>query len=110
MKNVQTNAWINGILGTWIFVAGFLNFSATGNMWDNLIVGIIVAILGFLMIKPKPWQGWVAGIMGVWLIIAAFIPTLQTGSGNMWNEVISGVIIAIAGYGAIGGKVKEETH
>lgn len=99
----QANAWINGILGTWIFIAAFLNFSAMGNLWDNLIVGIIVAIFGFAMIKPKPWQGWVSGIMGLWLIVAAFIPALQTGAGNMWNEIISGIIIAIAGYGAIGG-------
>ncbi len=100
--NVKVNAWVNGILGTWIFIAAFLNFSAIGNMWDNLIVGIIVATFGFSMFKSKPWQGWVSGIMGVWLVVAAFIPGLQVDNGNMWNEIISGIIIAIAGYGALG--------
>ena len=94
-------AWINGILGTWLIVAAFLNFIPVGNMWDNLIVGIIVAIVGFMMVKDKAWQGWTSGILGVWLIIAAFIPALQQTTGNMWNDLIVGVIIAIAGYAAI---------
>ncbi len=104
----NAEAWTNGVLGTWLFIAAFLNFGATGNMWDNLIVGIIVAIVGFAMIKEKAWQGWTAGIMGLWLIIAAFIPALQLTTGNMWNDAISGIIIAIAGYGAIGGASKSE--
>lgn len=99
--NTNAKAWTNGILGTWLFIAAFLNFSPTGNMWDNLIVGIIVAILGFAMVKEKAWQGWTAGIVSVWLVIAAFVPSLQLTTANMWNDVISGLLIAIAGYGAI---------
>ena len=98
---VNALAWMNGILGTWLIVAAFLNFPPTGNLWDNLIVGILVAVFGFAMIKEKSWQGWTAGIVGVWLVIAAFIPALQAHTGNLWNDLLSGILIAIAGYGAI---------
>jgi len=101
--------WTTGILGIWIFIAAFLNFAPVGNLWNNLIVGIIVAIAGFAMVKPKPWQGWLAGIVGVWLIIAAFIPSLQTHIGNMWDDAIVGIIFMIAGFAALG-KSQESTN
>ncbi len=96
-------AWTNGILGLWIFIAAFLNFAPKGNLWNDLIVGIIAAYVGYLMVKPKPWQGWLGVIVGIWLIIAAFIPALQGGAGNLWNDVISGVLLMVAGFGALGG-------
>ena len=99
-------AWINGILGLWLILAAFLNFSTVGNLWDNLIVGAIVIIVGFLMVSKKSWQGWLSVIMGVWLAIAAFIPGLQAHTGNLWNDLISGIIVAIAGFAALGGGSK----
>jgi len=98
--------WTNGILGTWLVIAAFLNFTPTGNMWNNLIVGIIVAIVGFAMIKEKGWQGWTSGILGLWLIVAAFIPALKEQTPNLWNDLITGLIVAIAGYAAIGKKAE----
>ncbi len=96
-------AWVNGLLGVWLFIAAFLNLGAKGNLWDDLIVGIIVAFVGYLMIKDKPWQAWLSIIVGIWLIIAAFIPSLVVGAGNMWNLIISGVLVMIGGFGALGG-------
>lgn len=99
-------AWTNGILGLWLILAAFLNFSAVGNLWDNLIVGVVVVIVGFLMVSKKSWQGWLSVVMGVWLVIAAFIPGLQAHTGNLWNDLISGIIVAIAGFAALGGGSK----
>ena len=69
-------AWTSGILGLWLILAASLNFPTVGNLWDNLIVGVIVIIVGALMISKKSWQGWLSVVMGVWLVIAAFIPGL----------------------------------
>ena len=109
--NTNTKAWINGLLGTWLILAAFLNFAPKANLWDNLIVGVIVGYLGFAMIKEKTWQGWTAGIVGIWLIIAAFVPVLQATAGNMWNDLFSGLVVAIAGYAAIskGATTKENS-
>ncbi len=95
-------AWTNGIIGIWLFIAAFLNFSSTGNVWDDILVGIVAAVVGFAMVKEKPWQGWLTGLVGIWLIIAAFIPSLVIGAGNEWNAVISGILLMIGGFGALG--------
>ena len=99
--------WTVGLLGLWLFIAAFLNMSPVGNLWDNLIVGLVVGIVGFMIVKPKPWQGWLAGILGIWLIIAAFIPSLQAHVANLWNDLITGILLMVAGFAALG-KGKEE--
>ena len=103
-------AWVNGILGLWIFIAAFLYMGKTGNFWNDLLVGIVAAVVGFLMVKDKPWQGWLTGLLGIWLIIAAFIPSLIVGSGNLWNDLIVGVLMMIGGFGALGGKTHTAEH
>lgn len=99
-------AWTIGILGLWLIAASFLKFGPVGILLDNLIVGIIVGIVGFLVVKIKvsSWQGWTAGILGIWLIVASFIPSLRTYTPNLWNDLITGVLVAIAGFAALGGK------
>jgi hypothetical protein len=101
-------AWTNGILGLWLIIAAFLGFDSTVNLWNDLLVGIIVAVIGYTFVKQKPWQAWVCLVVGVWLIIAAFIPSLVSGQGYLWNDLISGVIIAIGGFGALGGAKMEK--
>lgn len=39
------------------------------------------------------WQAWTTGILGIWLIIASFIL-----SGNIMNQLIVGVAIAVLGF------------
>ncbi len=46
-------AWTVGVLGVWLFIAGFLSFPPTGNLWNDLVVGVIVGVTGFTMIKKK---------------------------------------------------------
>ncbi|HUL49394.1 MAG TPA: SPW repeat protein [Gemmatimonadales bacterium] len=39
--------WVTGILGLWLALAGVIGFTPTFTLWDKLIVGIVVAIVGF---------------------------------------------------------------
>jgi len=41
------------------------------------------------------WQDWLNFILGLWLIVSGFIPSLLTGSGNLWNHLIVGILILI---------------
>jgi hypothetical protein len=68
---------------------------------NNVIVGILVAFIGYLIVKQKLWQAWVCMIIGVWMFIAAFIPSLLVDQGYILNNVISGSVIAIGGFGAL---------
>lgn len=94
-------AWTNGLLGLWLIIAAFLNMAPSAVMWDNLLVGLIIAIVGILMIKEKPWQGWLGAISGTLLFLAAFIGSLQTGAGYLWTDLILGTLAAVAGFGAM---------
>lgn len=96
-------AWTNGLLGTYLFIVAFIGFGTTGNMWNDLIVGVVAAVVSLTILKEKPWQGWLGLLVGIYLIIAAFIPSLLTFSGNEWNLIITGILLAVAGYGALGG-------
>lgn len=102
--------WTIGVLGVWLAIAAFLTLSAAGVLWDNLIVGILATSLGFALMKHHKWQGRTAAILGLWLIVAAFIPDLQTRVGNMWNVILVGILLMIAGFGALGGGAHKVAH
>lgn len=47
----MTNKWILVILGLWLVLSPFvLNIAGTGR-WSNIIVGIVVAVLGYTAAK-----------------------------------------------------------
>lgn len=95
-------AWTNGILGLWLILAAFLGFGPTANLVDNLIVGALVGITASTALKAKPSQSWTALIFAVWMIVAAFIPSLIDGAGYLYNDLIAGIIITIAGFASFG--------
>jgi len=61
-----------------------------------------VAFLGMLLGKVKEWQGWSSYVFGIWMLMTAFIPRFLVGNGHLWNNVIVGILIAIAGFRALG--------
>lgn len=92
--------WINGILGLWMIVTPFLAFSGVGYFWNDLIIGIVVAVIGLSFVRPRPWQAWVSILAGLWLAVVAFVPAIALG-GLFWNNILSGIVIAVAGFSAM---------
>lgn len=78
----------NGALAIWLGVSAFLGFSATGNILNAVTVGSFVAGAGFALAQDSRLQGRIAAILGIWLILAALLPSLQTGAGLLWNNLI----------------------
>jgi len=39
------------------------------------------------------WRNWITGLLGIWLIIASF-----TISGNLLNELIVGIAVAVLAF------------
>lgn len=107
-------AWSIGILGLWFVVSAFFGFNPTTNLWNDLIIGLVVLLAAGTVLKKNPWQAWLALIFGVWMIIAAFIPSLIEGTGYLYNNLISGIIIAVAGFAMFGSsshkKLGDDTH
>jgi hypothetical protein len=89
---------IIGCLSLLLIAAGIIGVGRQGNLWNDWIMGVIVAVLGFALARIAPVHGIVSGILGLWLIISAFLPDLQVRPGAWWNDIIVGVILAIAGF------------
>lgn len=85
-------SWINGVLGIWMIVAGFI--STVQHSVNYIIVGIIVAALGFW--AAKRWQNTVSGVLGLWLIVSGIITTLIAPV----NSIIIGIVIAVLSFWA----------
>lgn len=55
MGTIKTLSWINTILGVWLVIAPFIlsYTSIKGAMWNDIIVGIIVAVLSVWAANTK---------------------------------------------------------
>lgn len=51
--------WTVGLLGLWIAVAAFIGLGSQANLWNNLVVGLTVALAAFLppVESPKSHPG-----------------------------------------------------
>ncbi len=89
---------IIGLLGVWLIVAAIWRFVPVLEVWSDLMTGVVVAILGFSLIGLRPGNGWVAGIAGLWMIASAFIPGLHAGKLILTNNIITGLVLLVAGF------------
>lgn len=97
----KVTAWIIGLLGVWLMVAGSVIKAANGNLVINLSVGLVVVFFGMLLSRVRKVRGWLSYIFGAWMIIAAFMPAFLVGTGHVWNNVILGILTATAGFTAL---------
>jgi hypothetical protein len=99
-EKTMFNAWIVGLAGIWMVIAPFVPMSLTGNAWNDWIVGIIAAVVGFSMASEQGWQRWLAGFVGLWLVASGFIPMLRLQGGMYTNDIAAGILLVIAGFSA----------
>ena len=93
--------WINGILGLWLIVAAFtIAGSKAANLANGLIAGIILLVLGlWAAVSYKGWQSLVVAVIGAWVIVAGlWFPSSYVAT--VANDIIAGVVVAIAGIWA----------
>jgi membrane-bound ClpP family serine protease len=94
-------AWINAILGLWLIVASFtIAGSKAANLANGLIAGIILLVLGlWAAVSYKGWQSLVVAVIGAWVIVAGlWFPSSYVAT--VANDIIAGVVVAIAGIWA----------
>ena len=92
------SSWLNIVLGIWViispFVLQFARFPAA--MWNNVIVGIVIAVLAIIRTSLASQRGWswTNVILGIWMIISASALGVMT-TAMLWNNIILGIVIAI---------------
>jgi len=100
--------WIIFVLAVWGVIASFVLPSLTVN---NIIIGIIIAVLGLLLTKTKAFAGWISFILGLWWIVAGTGKVIDCGPGfgkdAQWNNFIVGIVLIIV-VGLLYGKAKKE--
>jgi hypothetical protein len=99
MKKIS---WVNFILGLWLIVAPFALFyrGISAALWDNVIVGIIIAVLaGWRALGKESVRmtvtSWVVALLGLWTLIAPFALRYTGNANAMWNNVIIGIVVVI---------------
>ncbi|MFV1986915.1 MAG: SPW repeat protein [Gemmatimonadota bacterium] len=90
--------WTLAALGLWVAASAFMGFGAQGYLWNNLLAGLLVLVLGIPLIVEMKWEAWVVGGLGLWLMVAAFVPGLVQGAALSWNNTLVGLIIATAAF------------
>ena len=97
----RTASMINFFLGIWVLISPFvLGFSGfRGLMLNNVIVGVIVMIVAAVQAwgttRTSGGLSWINLILGLWLIVTAFVFNVQGIPSIVWNQIISGAVVAI---------------
>jgi formate hydrogenlyase subunit 4 len=91
-------SWVNVLLGIWVIISPFVvQFThQTAAMWNNVIIGIIIALLALIRTSTPRQIGWSWAnvILGIWMIISPFALGTMT-TAILWNNIILGIVIAI---------------
>jgi len=109
-SQARTLSGLNVLAGIWLIISPFvLHYNSSGNVWQEVIFGIIVALLGIArMAAPSvTWPSWINLAIGLWMIVAPW--TMATTTAARWSEVITGIIIAILAYSSAALTVQRHT-
>jgi hypothetical protein len=70
-------------------------------MWNNVIVGIVIAVLAIIRDSAPRQTGWSWAnvILGIWMIISPFALGVMT-TAILWNNIILGIVIAVIAAGS----------
>lgn len=80
---------INLILGLWLLISGLIpTFQTPANM---IVVGIIVAVMGFTRVKK--WPGALSGILGLWVFLSGLWFKILAPT----NFIVVGLLVAGCG-------------
>ena len=97
------SSWLNIVLGIWVIISPFLlqfaRFPAA--MWNNVIVGIVIAVLAIIRTSLASQRGWswTNVILGIWMIISPFALGAMT-TAVLWNNILLGIVIALIAIGS----------
>jgi hypothetical protein len=97
---VRTASGLNIIAGIWTIISPWVYgfFNGTGSVWNNVIVGIVIAIFAairFFGAASAVWLSWINALLGIWLILSPWIYGYTTNTGRMWNSIIVGIIVLV---------------
>jgi hypothetical protein len=98
-NQVATASGIDAAVGVWLFISAFVfNASGTGFFWNNIIFGIVVAVLAGIRAfgaYSQNWLSWLNVLAGIWVFISPWSLAFSHFQGAAWNNYISGIAVAL---------------
>ena len=104
---MTTASGLNILAGLWLIISRFiLGYSALrGTMWNDVIVGIIIALIAAGKLsrgRSIQWLSWINVVLGLWLIVSPFIFGNAGNTRVLYNEfIVSIVVVILAAWSAL---------
>lgn len=93
---------LNVLAGIWLIIAPWvLGYSRSDPRWNDVVFGIIVAVLALIRVSGAyraEWLSWINALIGIWLFVAAF--TIDQTRVAAWNDIILGIIVFLLAVGS----------
>lgn len=99
------------LAGIWLIISPFLlGYSANGFRADQIIFGVIIAVLAAIQyfFTEARWASWLAALAGLWMIIAPYAMS-NVSTGARWASVIGGLVTFFAALSSAM-STRGETH
>ena len=109
----ERGKWLSAViavLGLWMIVQAFLFDLVATQMWNDVIVGALLAAVGAYNYYRRSDEqlgnlgaAAVAALLGLWLIAAPFVFGADTGFAEavnelgFWNDIVVGLLALAAG-------------
>jgi len=89
--------WVSIFLGVWLAVAPFSPLDVPWIMLNNIFVGVAAVLASGSIPIKKVKLSWLGVAAGTWVVLSTYFRIFVTGEGYLWNNIISGVFILMAG-------------
>ncbi len=89
--------WVNEVLGIWLALAPLVNINNASVRLNNLVMGVIAAVVSAYTPIKISWECWLGLIAGAWLAFSSSFLFFVQGGGYIWSNAICGVLIFTSG-------------
>ena len=100
-SQVKVASGLTFLAGVWVVISAWVYGAiyTTGNAWNSIIVGILIAVLAAIrFFAPRSAVGlsWINALLGIWMIISPWVfGYAGVNTARMWNSVVFGIIVLI---------------
>ena len=97
-------AWTIGFLGLWYILTAFFSLGPFDRLVTVFGISLVAGFAGWQLQERRRLQGWCTIVLALWMVAGESVPAFAEGMARQWNVALSGVLLAIAGFSALGGE------
>lgn len=98
-EQIMTASGLDALAGIWLLLSPFiLRFLPGAAVTNNVLVGIVIAILAIIRFSgayEQAWISWINAILGVWVLISPWVLQFADHRVPTTNNVITGIVVII---------------